>query len=344
MKFIPQQRPRDMRRSSFRSIFPIMILGVVVLSIIWFLKENGSAERQFTLQTSETGQYERTTLDGVDVLWQRPATDNVRGLLFVAHGCSHSHTDFWPSSPSVCPECLGLPEELAIVHIARLHGLVVVAVSSRDRHSKCWSFQDGPIVAKVMIELGQRLKLDDDKPIFAFGASSGGSFVGSSLIKALGNRLNGFVAQIASPKPDPKNPRPGVYITMNRDVRSDTAAAEAVQSLKQKGGIRAKHIRLAPIALADSFFSDRIHVYSQAQSKRMVQALRDASMLDSSGMLVADPRRSSWRSVLRPIVDRSDTLVADASPVSEIMNVAYGQHEMSRDGVEEALQFLLDSH
>ena len=344
MKFIPQQRqhPRNARsRRSFRSIFPIVILGAVVLSIVRILTNTRNEDQAFMLQPKNTGRYERTSIDGVDVIWQRPATDTVRGLLFVAHGCSHSHTDFWLSSPSVCPECLGLPEELAIVDMALLHGLVVVAVSSHDRKSKCWSFQDGSIVAKVVLELGQRLKLGD-KPIFAFGASSGGSFVGSSLVKALGDRLNGFIAQIAAPQPDLKTARPGVYITMNRDVRSDHSAEAAVQKMKE-GGVQAKHIRLGPVALNDRFFSDRIHVYNQVQSEKMVQALRDAKMLDTSGMLKDSPRVSSWRSIVRPLVDKSDTLRADASPVSEVMNVAYGQHEMSRDGVEEALRFLLDS-
>lgn len=44
-------------------------------------------------------------LEGQDALWELPP-GKPRGLLFVAHGCQHQATDFWPASDA-CKECLG---------------------------------------------------------------------------------------------------------------------------------------------------------------------------------------------------------------------------------------------
>lgn len=42
---------------------------------------------------------------GQEALWQLPEGP-AKGLLFLAHGCSHSATDFWERSEA-CPNCLG---------------------------------------------------------------------------------------------------------------------------------------------------------------------------------------------------------------------------------------------
>jgi hypothetical protein len=55
-----------------------------------------------------------------------------------------------------------------------------------------------------------------------------------------------------------------------------------------------------------------------------------------------DPRRSDWRSVLAPFAaSMGDSMVADKSALSEVLNVAWGMHEMSRDLVKESFEFIL---
>ena len=70
--------------------------------------------------------------DRVELAWQTPP-DPV-GLLFVAHGCGHAATDFFPRSDR-CPTCAGLPEESRLVAKALKRRLAVAAVSSRGG---CW--------------------------------------------------------------------------------------------------------------------------------------------------------------------------------------------------------------
>ncbi len=52
----------------------------------------------------------------LETLWEVP--HQPRGVLFVAHGCSHSGSDWWPPSQR-CQHCLGLPEEMIVRRAVR---------------------------------------------------------------------------------------------------------------------------------------------------------------------------------------------------------------------------------
>lgn len=131
------------------------------------------------------GPHVSQVIEGLDTLWQLPPGANRSGVLFFAHGCSHSATDFWPSRLQggwECPECLGLPEELIIRRIALARGYAFVAISSLDRDDRCWgttmnvkASQDGQHVPKVLATVVKEEGLEG-LPLYAAGASSGGAF------------------------------------------------------------------------------------------------------------------------------------------------------------------------
>ena len=76
---------------------------------------------------------------------------------------------------------------------------------------------------------------------------------------------------------------------------------------------------------------------SREMAERAFRALRAGGFVDAGGMLVDDPRRTNWRDAVRPVVPEAvDSLVADASPVSEILNVAWARHEFTDAHLEEA--------
>lgn len=317
---------------------------------------NGSSSAEDDAQM----RVERQEILGVDVLMAYPHDPVPKGILFVGHGCSHSNTDFFaPTADDTCPECIGLPEELAIVEMAvHKFDLAVVAISSQNRDSKCWAHGDGERVAKVLGNVYAKFEKEANSggtgpriPVLAFGASSGGGFVGSALVESMedteAKQLDGYISQIAAPEPrahkttDQHKLPVAVYITMNRDERTDASAKEIVNSMKA-GKHSATHIRLDPLPVTESFFHDRILNITFEQSTAMVEALHQANFLDpTSKQLVEDPRRSAWRDVIRPLVPASDSLKPDESPISEVMNVARGAHEMTRDGVEEAIKHIL---
>uniref|UniRef100_A0A7S1ZEB9 Uncharacterized protein n=1 Tax=Trieres chinensis TaxID=1514140 RepID=A0A7S1ZEB9_TRICV len=297
---------------------------------------------------------QRGRLMDTDYLWQSSEGDNTpRSVLFLAHGCSHQMEDWWAPTGfhGSCPGCVGLPEERAIVATARRMGAAVVATSSSNRSSKCWSKVDGPIVARIMLEVRKHVSdgegKEDEIPLFAFGASSGGSFVSKILpgaMKETGFPLNGFVSQIASYRFDPKVRTPSVFMTMHRDHRTHGAVSQAVSAAKVQG-VSSHHIILPQHPITPSFFVERLpEFYNALESKNMAAALKEEGYLAEDETLREDPRRSEWRIVLKKFAERNgDSLVADASPLAEEMNVAYSMHEMARDKVQEALQFLYDA-
>ena len=288
-------------------------------------------------------------LEGVRVLWTEPPRSDIRGILFVAHGCHHAATDWFED----CQDCIGLAEELSIVQMAvEEFKYVVVAISSVHN---CWDISlDGPRVASIL-QLFQQRYFERNLPIYAFGASSGGAFV-SRLGPFLEDnqyqypnvRLQGFISQIMAAAPPSVNVPCAVYITMNRDTYTDRAAKKYVSHYSSNNpdfgdtDFKVKHIRLAPLQITEFFFHERITKVSIPQSKDIFQTLKDHVWLDSNGFLIKDPRRydSEWSEVLRSLIPiTQDTLIADQSSLSEVLNVAYSMHELSRDGVQEALTF-----
>ena len=278
----------------------------------------------------------------VEFLWQTPTQhQDPRAILFLAHGCGHDQNDWWSSTNNnACRDCRGLPEERAIVRMAleEFH-LLVVAVSSRGT---CWSVEDGPRVVRVL----QSLQRDSKKqlPMYALGASSGGSFVASVLARekttAMNFRWSGYIAQIAAPSGDLVK-LPAVFITMNRDRHTEQRVRDAVAVLRSDHRVPVQHIRLPPLKLGKDFFAKRIGEEYINHSPAMVDAL-EANGLLRDGFLTQDPRQSNWRPCLAPlVVHHNDSMVADQSPISEVLNCAWGMHEMTRDGVREALSFLL---
>lgn len=348
---------RRWRRNLSMVVVAVVILGIAKQNSLdlRFERLNSSTSSKASSLVSSSSSLakipnvhaKREIIHGVDVLFAEPPDDKVKGLFFVAHGCSHSNTDWFVG----CEGCIGLPEERAIVQIGLDHGLVVVAVSSSDRVSKCWGASDIEPVGRVLQELSKRYQPagSDAFRIFAFGASSGGSFVSglaTPLKERFGLPLSGFLSQIAARQTD-ESALCQVYITMNGDKRTDANAQELVRQATSST-IPARHIRVPPQPIRPTYFATRIPEITAADSSKMAASLQDAGLLDENGYLLESPRRSNWRDALKtttPIISavENDSLVADASPISEVMNVADGMHEMTRDGVKEALEFCLSA-
>ena len=79
------------------------------------------------------------TISERKTLWEVPASP--KGVLLLCYGCNHQGSDFWPASDR-CQDCLGLPGEVTLRTAAIKHGYAVIAVTSIDRSSKCWSGED----------------------------------------------------------------------------------------------------------------------------------------------------------------------------------------------------------
>mmetsp|Transcript_39635 Transcript_39635/g.48092 ORF Transcript_39635/g.48092 Transcript_39635/m.48092 type:complete len:387 (-) Transcript_39635:270-1430(-) len=311
------------------------------------------------------------TIHGTDVVWEFPnsswlfamAKFKPVGTLLVAHGCSHSATDFWPAS-SVCPQCLGLPEEMKIREVALRRGYTVVAVSSTDRDgSKCWNTElsernyDVAGVVEVVKELKKRKVISHDAPLFAFGASSGGAFV--SLLphylklEAINIQIMPAIpASLATPLPDNNFFPPTLFVHMNRDRRTADMVRTSIHQLKSMdlGGadgrvkVRAAAIPVYPRAVTADFLSSRSPVISHDLAEKIVSAFKYAEIVNADGLLIHDPRQSKWRSTLRskiPEVHAGKVKIdADTSDLSELLNLAYARHEIVSDFMEQSIDWM----
>lgn len=293
-------------------------------------------------------------LAGAEAMYELPATSPT-AVLFLAHGCQHSATDFWAPT-SAAPQCLGLPEEVRIVKSALRAGFAVIAISSQDRLiSRCWDIDtDGPIVQKALTAFREQHNLAA-LPLVALGASSGGAFV---LLLAGTVRFRAVISQIMAVPPPmlPEPMPPTLFVHMLRDQRTASMVNKCVRKLRNSSGAAAGSGQLEVRAQKPTaaFFTKRIEGLTHATATELHEALRRHKLLDADGYLAADPRGSPWRAAIRATPGlaeklpgpgggaKADSLVPDASAVAEALNVAWAAHEIVSDGIDVMLQFALN--
>jgi len=191
--------------------------------------------------------------------------------------------------------------------------------------------------------------------------------------------LNGYISQVSAPKKitpmarkaaaDVPRP-PGVFISMPRDMatRSSIQAWMAQQG-KVDGDPPLKHIQLKDQPLSETYFNERIpNLISPTLSRQLYQALSSTSpqkqqgrraassvkLLDGKGQkLTMNPQKSvkEWNAMLEPVfVGASKTNPKykmflnenhGMDRIGQILNVAWGESEVTRDGVLPAMEWLM---
>ena len=280
----------------------------------------------------------------VDYMWQKPHTKKVQGIIFLAHGCNHAGTDWWVPSEE-CPECLGLPEEVAIVEMARQKGLLVVTASSKDRKSKCWNKDlDGERISKVLKSFHDKFPA---APIFGLGSSSGGEMVGriipDLLRKGDGSPLySGYITQNKTPQKTYDLFRPAVYMYLAKDFAGSKRAKEFISEYRKGPSME---VRLKAMKIEKDTFHTRIpHFVSETQSADIYKKLVKGFVLDEEkGSIHESPKKTMdiWQPLLKSLLPQ-DSLQPDESPVFEVLNVAWAHHQTTSDGVDDALDWLIE--
>jgi len=271
-------------------------------------------------------------------MWATPPRDVApKALLLLAHGMCHGCEDFSNEEGFG-----GLPEEHRMVEIAQSRGFVPVAISSTDRVRKAWTVEvDGPKVAQVLDEILQREGLDAALPKCAVGVSNGGSF---SMLLPMYVPLRAIVCQIMAIPNElvdrvPNIP-PTLFVHMPRDARTAAGVKSNIAKLRSLGKVGEERL-CHPRPITPDFFMKSCG-FDESTSAKMAEALCTAGLVDGDGVLLQDPRASTstWRAALQAFGDASgDSLVANRSPISEVLNVAWGLHEITSEGMEEALDF-----
>mmetsp|Transcript_45624 Transcript_45624/g.103014 ORF Transcript_45624/g.103014 Transcript_45624/m.103014 type:complete len:330 (-) Transcript_45624:29-1018(-) len=283
------------------------------------------------------------SIAGMLVHWQRPLKNREpRGMLFLFHGCSHSGSDFFVD----CEECLGLPEEGIVVREARSHhnSLLVVALSSSDREmSRCWRHEDLFPTQKVISELREKFNMQS-RPLFAIGASSGGSFV--ALLASEYQSLSAISVQIMSPGVLGDLSTGVEFVTMPRDSYTEELVLDTFGRMK-KLGHRVSKRTCDPTPFTPNFLRDRTalarYPISTRLSSDIYKVLTTKGFIDpTTGLLEDDPRETDWREALvhSDIEGIAEVrMEPDESALSETMNVAWAMHEICSTSIQLTFHF-----
>lgn len=299
-----------------------------------------------------------SAIQQIEIVYEIPSSI-IRGVIFVAHGCQHSSIDWWRQS-STCPNCRGLPMEVSITSKALEMGLIVIAISSNNRMHKCWTQKDLYPTIEALKYLYHKLSITfENTPLFLLGVSSGGSFVGSlaQMIPTLSEdatrisgpvKVAGICVQISNivfHSEDFTRIPPTYFVYMSKDANLSKQVTKTAEVIKR---------HLIPVethscddkVVDDSFLQSLEYLNSNDRSYLM-QSLRLNKIISSNGKLLNDPRSTSsnWRQVvleaLPNVVPRYDSLVADESPMSELVNVAWSSHEITDENIAGVLKWLL---
>jgi hypothetical protein len=190
-----------------------------------------------------------------------------RALFLLFHGCAHDAFDWFEKrNEKSCSKCRGLPIEVSIANFAYEQNMAVLAISS---NKGCWQRNpDASRVYKVLKKFSEKDGTDigdlahkEHVDVYAFGASSGGTFVSHVLpqifedpLGQLKMRLKGAISQIAAPPDVGKITLPMVFSHMPKDERIARAVRKTVDEMQKSSDVPVKESELHPMKLHETFF------------------------------------------------------------------------------------------
>jgi len=301
--------------------------------------------------------YARVNSD-IETVWQRPHAELPRGVFFIAHGCQHQGTDifsdvghdgwrFAECEQSNFGKCLGLPEEIRLRDAARSRGYVVMAVSGGRGLKSCWNMErDLARVDAAIRHVKAAEGLREDAPVLAYGASSGGAFVGrltAPVAKGGVPHLHCIVPEIMAVHGAPNRGVPVLFVHMPRDQRTAAAVNTDISALR-KQGVRVSELQVNPRPVTAEFLAPCLN---EELASEAMEALHADGLLDGAGHLKRDARERQWVPILAAVLSGrgvQDTLMPDESCLAELMNVAWAKHEFSAQFAEQILDFCEKKH
>jgi hypothetical protein len=185
-------------------------------------------------------------------------------------------------------------------------------------------------------------------PIHLLGASSGGSYVGMMAMNMprFGFKVSSICVQIMALRLDSPNSKlhshipPTLFVHMIRDQHIAIMIHDSIVKLQHEN-IPVQEYQCKSKPINKTFFNDHGKVLSLEDSNKLHTSLLEYGYIDKNNYeLIDDPRQSNWRDIVKKILPKNeDSLISDLSPLSELMNVAYGQHEITDEYLNEIFIF-----
>lgn len=288
--------------------------------------------------------------------YQLPAGE-AKGTLVVLPGCARWGPGFWPYDAKGCTTCAGLTEDVAHTKQALARGYAIFVPWPIDRSypgQYCWGAKDdGPTLPKIISEFLAQNKLSS-KPVFAMGASSGGS-VALKLQALLESaqvpfKLSGVIALVSTNldvkdyAPRQKHSPPTAWITLSypNEIKQGQANVAAYKKYAPSGFAMSDVKPVVP-----TYFSDRHPQITPVQSAEIVAGLKSIKLLGPDGIFLVDLKKNKgWAPKLYaavPWLKKSPVYAlgpTKKSAIQQAMLVAQAGHEHVCDYLTAALMWL----
>ena len=289
--------------------------------------------------------------DPIQVVYTTQKEDT-KGLILLLHACSHSAYKFFSPSPSTCPNCVGLSEELRIVRLVIQQGYTPVAISSANRKRGCWLLaRDLPRVKAVLEhELFHKYQ-KDQYHIIAIGASSGGAIAAELATRNVVEAALVMVMQLPSDVVSKlqASPKPIYLAPMPRDKHRTKQVLKNYHDLKNSGNkdfVVLDSTSCDSLPLTADYLVQRVPGMTDDSAKSLISILKEAGHINpSTNMLQVDPTKpkSDWRQILSPQNSTHWLNIFDlqpgVSPLAKALNRAWAFHEYCSEVVVPSFEF-----
>jgi len=304
----------------------------------------------------------RQVIQNVEIFVQTPYQDfEIEGIVLLFHGCSRDGKDW-----------IRLPEDKRIMDYltSEKRKLAAVAISSHDREqSRCWSSTlptsqniDVINVKKILPSIYKDLLGDDTNsmgiPLYAIGASSGGSFVPILMLEI---PLKGMVCMISPGTPaafqmhKPPYPKTAfVYMPRDQTFGSESNIKNSISIMNQKDpSTNVQLYSCDPKPVTASWLYEKMVPHLSIEQTETILEILQTPPMDLIDPITGDVQRNprEKQSLMESLslwneVDFSSGSGKEVFFISlgEILNIAYGQHEMTSEHIEEVFDFLTSKH
>lgn len=289
----------------------------------------------------------------MEAVYSIPDKTTPKGIVLIFHACTHNALKFFVPNPTDCPQCIGLSEEIRITQLVNARGYAILALTSQDRQSGCWS-ADMPAVRAALTDFQTRVLLADSTNVIAIGASSGGNFAAAVaangiaraaliMVMGLGPVVRGQLVENST-----KAAMPLLYLApMPRDQGTTKKARGNYEELAKSNASRIifDDTTCVSLPVTATYLHQRVPNLPIEAAALIVEALTSSQHLNAeTNMFVTDPTRSNWRDVLREACEAQgcldqQSLEPGLSPLAKALHRAWAFHEYCSEVIPKAFDF-----
>ena len=140
--------------------------------------------------------------------------------------------------------------------------------------------------------------------------------------------------------PNKRKYPPTAYVHMPEDTKNGALIGANIDFLR-KAGVPVLEVRIFPRPVTVEYLTSRSPPVTEKIAADVITALNEYGILDDEGHVQRAPRPSmaKWAPVVQPFVGNL-SLVRDQSDIGELVNLAFGHHEIVSDEAEAVLAWL----